>query len=187
MNAFSNLNWYLLIFIEISQKVNFTDPSEMKVLNPESYLTYIEKKKKLRNEKEVQIENEKKTPGYGHLWKNQINMPMKQKFNAVLRKTSPKDNEIKSLKKVKKTFIIQPLNPEKFNTVNNHNYSNNFSSLNNEKFDKELDFLEESKKNCIKFDKPMKYEKVLKKLHDELHNFEINQDLLIVCINTNLL
>jgi len=56
----------------------------MKVLNRESYL------------------NEKKTPGYGHLWKNQINMPMKQKFNAVLRKTSPKDNEIRSLKKVKK-------------------------------------------------------------------------------------
>lgn len=80
--------------------MNYTDPSERKVLNPESYLTYIEKKKKLRNEKEVQMENDKKIPGHGYLWKNQNNLPLKQKFNAALRKTSPKENEIKSLKKV---------------------------------------------------------------------------------------
>jgi hypothetical protein len=53
------------------------------------------------------------------------------------------------------------------------NHTNFLSVNNNEKYDKELEFLEESKKNCIKFDKPMKYDNVLKKLHDELHNFEI--------------
>jgi hypothetical protein len=46
------------------------------------------------------MENKKKLPGQGHLWKNQNNMPIKQKFNAVLRKSSPKESEIRSLKKV---------------------------------------------------------------------------------------
>ena len=130
--------------------------------------------KKIRNDKESLIESEKKVPGNGYLWKNQNNLPIKQKFNAQLRKNSPKDKNIKSLKKVY-YFVIQPLNPEKFENNQTKTIPNdNFFSVNpNEKFEKELEFLEESKKLCIKFDKPITYDNVMKKLHEELHNFEL--------------
>lgn len=54
----------------------------------------------MRIEKEIQVEQEKKIPGHGYLWKNQKGMPLKQKFNAVLPKPLQNDRAIKSLRKV---------------------------------------------------------------------------------------
>jgi hypothetical protein len=61
----------------------------------------VERMKKVRIDKEIQIESEKKLPGSGCVWKNQSNIPIKKKFNAIQTKQSPNQTNIKSLKKVR--------------------------------------------------------------------------------------
>lgn len=143
LNVFSDRSLYLKLNLKNgANKADFTETTEKKVVNAESYLTYIEKKKKMRIEKELLVEQEKKMPGHGNLWKNQKGLPLKQKFNAALIKISPKEGGIKSLRKVYLKIIIQPLNPDKFQLINNSDVKSqlsNFISINNnENFDKEL-------------------------------------------------
>ena len=72
LNVFSDRSLYLKLNLKNgANKADFTETTEKKVVNAESYLTYIEKKKKMRIEKELLVEQEKKMPGNGNLWKNQ--------------------------------------------------------------------------------------------------------------------
>lgn len=91
-----------MILIKISQKAEINQPTEKKLNNIDSYTSYIERMKKVRADKESQIEYEKRIPGSGCLWKDQHNLPLSKKFQAVPKRQSPNQKDIKSLKKVKK-------------------------------------------------------------------------------------